>query len=131
MKTKNESKIMIKSKIENQSINTILETVMGECESIISTVEDFINENESTQNLDDFEQIRYTAEELQSITCHLEDESITEEEKMNALEVIEELSIQLYQEIKYEIEALELFDYNLQEFEYLRSSINTIRSLFV
>lgn len=122
---------MITSKIENQSIQTILETVMGECESIISTVEDFVNENESTTNLDDFEQIRYTAEELQSITSKLENKSITEEEKLITFEEMEELSITLYQEIKYEIEALELFDYNLQEFEYLRTSINTIRSLFV
>ena len=135
MKTKNESENMIKSKIENQSTQIILETIMSECESIISTVEDFVNENESTTNLDDFESIRYTAEELQSITLNLENESITEEQKMSTFVEMEDLSIQLYQEIKYNldylIDELELFSYDTEEFEYLRTSINTIRSLFV
>ena len=123
---------MIKSKIENFSTETIIETVMGECESIISVVEDFIFENESI-DLTDFEQIRYCAEEMQTLVLQLED-STTKEEKLNTLEELEELSVTLYQFIKYEVDnlvELELFDYDMQEFKYLRSSIYVIRTLFV
>jgi hypothetical protein len=121
-------------KIENQSTSFIVETIMGECESIISTVEDFVNEYEDTTNLDDFESIRYIAEELQSTIVVLEVDVLTEEQRTSTLVEAEELSISLYQSIKYEVDALtelELFDYDCQEFEYLRDSINTIRSLFV
>ena len=122
---------MIKSKIENFSTETIIETVMGECESIISVVEDFINENESI-DLSDFEEIRYCAEQMQSLVLHLENS--TNDEKMSTLEELEELSVTLYQFIKYEVDnlvELELFDYDMQEFKYLRSSIYVIRTLFV
>jgi hypothetical protein len=121
-------------KNENQSTSFIVETIMGECESIISTVEDFVNEYEDTTNLDDFESIRYIAEELQSTIVVLEVDSLTEEQRISTLAEAESLSIHLYQSIKYEVDALvelELFDYDCQEFEYLRDSINTIRSLFV
>lgn len=121
-------------KIENQSTSFIVETIMGECESITSTIEDFVNEYEDTTNLNDFESIRYIAEELQSTIVVLEVDSLTEEQRISTLAESESLSIHLYQSIKYEVDALaelELFDYDCQEFEYLRDSINTIRSLFV
>ena len=121
-------------KIANESTIVVVDTIMGECESIISTVEDFVNEYEDTTNLDDFESIRYIAEELQSTIVVLEVDSLTEEQRISTLVEAENLSIHLYQSIKYEVDALvelELFDYDCQEFEYLRDSINTIRSLFV
>jgi hypothetical protein len=121
-------------KIENQSTSFIVETIMGECESIISEVEDFVNEYEFTTELDDFESIRYIAEELQSTIVVLEVDVLTEEQKISTLVEAEELSISLYQSIKYEVDALtelELFDYDCQDFVNLRHSINTIRSLFV
>ena len=122
------------SKIENQSTIFIVDTIMGECESIISEVEDFVNEYEGTTNLDDFESIRYIAEELQSTIVVLEVDILTEEQRISTLAEAESLSIHLYQSIKYEVDALtelELFDYDCQDFVNLRHSINTIRSLFV
>lgn len=121
-------------KIANESTSFIVETIMGECESIISTVEDFVNEYEDTTNLDDFESIRYIAEELQSTIVLLEVDVLTEEQRISTLVEAESLSINLYQHIKYEVDALvelELFDYKWVEFVNLRISINTIRSLFV
>ena len=121
-------------KIANESTSFIVETIMGECESIISTVEDFVNEYEDTTNLDDFESIRYIAEELQSTIVVLEVDRLTEEQRISTLAEAESLSIHLYQSIKYEVDALvelELFDYDCDDFVNLRISINTIRSLFV
>jgi hypothetical protein len=121
-------------KIANESTSFIVETIMGECESIISTVEDFVNEYENTTNLDDFESIRYIAEELQSTIVVLEVDVLTEEQRISTLVEAESLSINLYQHIKYEVDALdelELFDYKCEDFKNLRISINTIRSLFV
>jgi hypothetical protein len=122
------------SKIENQSTIFIVDTIMGECESIISEVEDFVNEYDFTIELDDFESIRYIAEELQSTIVVLEVDILTEEQRISTLAEAESLSIHLYQSIKYEVDALtelELFDYDCQDFVNLRHSINTIRSLFV
>jgi hypothetical protein len=127
------------------STETIIETIMGECESIISSVEDFLEENSTiysdatltllSNDLDDFEEIRYTAEGLQDITLGLDTENLTEESKMVILKEVENLSIELYQEIKYNLEylvdELEIFDHDLEYFKNLRFSINTIRSLFV
>ena len=121
-------------KIANESTTVIVDTIMGECESIISTVEDFVNEYEFTTELDDFESIRYIAEELQSTIVVLEVDVLTEEQKISTLAEAEALSIHLYQSIKYEVDALtelELFDYDCDDFVNLRHSINTIRSLFV
>jgi len=120
-------------KIANESTTIIVDTIMGECESIISEVEDFVNEYEFTTELDDFESIRYIAEELQSTIVVLEVDVLTEEQTSTLAEA-ESLSIHLYQSIKYEVDALtelELFDYNCDEFMNLRHCINTIRSLFV
>ena len=121
-------------KIANESTIIVVDTIMGECESIISTVEDFVNEYEDTTNLDDFESIRYIAEELQSTIVVLEVDVLTEEQRISTLAEAESLSINLYQAIKYEVDALvelELFDYKCDDFMNLRISINTIRSLFV
>ena len=120
-------------KIENQSTSFIVETIISECESIISTIEDFVNEYEDTTNLDDFESIRYIAESLQTLVLDFAEETDEYQTKCLLDEMTEE-SINLYQHIKYEVDALvelELFDYDCQDFEYLRDSINTIRSLFV
>ena len=136
MTTKNESE---KMKIENFSTETILETIMGECESIISEVENvYENVTDSDMlNVLHFADIRYTAEELQSITITLDVDILTEEQKMSTFVEMEELSIQLYQEIKYILEHCEneIFTTNdieiLESFDFMRHSINTIRSLFV
>ena len=126
-------------KIENFSTETILETIMGECESIISEVEN-VYENVTDSDMLDvlhFTDIRYTAEELQSITITLDVDILTEEQKMSTFVEMEELSIQLYQEIKYILEHCEneIFTTNdieiLESFDFMRHSINTIRSLFV
>lgn len=136
MTTKKQSE---KMKIENFSTETILETIMGECESIISEVEN-VYENVTDSDMLDvlhFTDIRYTAEELQSITITLDVDILTEEQKMSTFVEMEELSIQLYQEIKYILEHCEneIFTTNdieiLESFDFMRHSINTIRSLFV
>lgn len=109
-------------------------TFLGECESIISCVENVIHltdTNDFVTNLlqtEEFETIRYTVEEMQDFVLHFyedSDEFITDPEYV-------ELSIRLYQECKYIVEALEdsIQDSEvLKEFSYIRSAVNFIRQL--
>ena len=116
-------------------MNTKVESVLGECESIISCVEnviDLCDSNDFVTNLlenEEFETIRYTAEDLESIVLGLEDY----EYDFTTEESAAEKSIQLYQEIKYICEALEESITNqeiLNEFSYMRASVYLIRTLF-
>ena len=79
---------------------------------------------------EEFETIRFTAEDLESIVLGLEDY----EYDFTTEECAVEKSIQLYQEIKYICEALEesITDLEiLSELGYIRASVYLIRSLFV
>lgn len=101
-------------------------TILGECESIISCVENVIDlceENDLITNIlqtEEFENIRYIAEDLQSFVvsgCSFD-------------EVYDE-SVTLYQEIKYCLEALEQSIQDaevLREFSYIRAAVYVIRS---
>lgn len=106
--------------------DSFIDTIMGETESIIATVEDFVDENEGTTGLDDFEYIRFIAEELQEKVLDFASTVMN----YDTLLEIEDISITLYQHIKYSI--LDLVETNTfvsdtEDFEYLRSSIDVIR----
>ena len=119
--------------IENE---TKVNTILNECESIISCVEnvtdysvddDFVTKALETE---EFVVIRFLAENLQSYIVAY-DES---ENKSATKEDIVDISIELYQLVKYCLEALE-FQYNiddeqiLADFEYIRSNVDAIREL--
>ena len=117
-------------------MNTKLDILRGEVESIISSVENVIelcNDSETNTKLlesEEFETIRFTAEDLESIVLGLEDF----EYDFTTEECAVEKSIQLYQEIKYICEALEESITNqeiLSELGYMRASVYLIRNLFV
>jgi hypothetical protein len=106
--------------------DSFIDTIMGETESIISTVEDFVFENEGTTGLDDFEYIRFISEELQTKVLDFTYSVMN----YDTLSEIEDISITLYQHIKYSI--LDLVETNTfvsdtEDFEYLRCSIDIIR----
>ena len=117
-------------------MNTKLDILRGEVESIISSVENVIelcNDSETNTKLlesEEFETIRFTAEDLESIVLGLEDF----EYDFTTEESAAEKSIQLYQEIKYICEALEESITNqeiLNELSYIRAAVYLIRNLFV
>jgi hypothetical protein len=127
------------SKIENFSVEFITETVMGECESIISETENITEELDSTtfaSFIDELYEIRSIAEHMQSLVLDYSEE--TDEYQTNCLlDEMSEESINLYQCIKYSLESFEIDNESINNieitssFEFMRHSINTIRSLFV
>jgi hypothetical protein len=126
------------SKIENFSVEFITETIMGECESIISEVENVYHSvtDDDMLNVLHFNDIRYVAENLQSIVLDFAEEKDEYQTKCLLDEMSEE-SINLYQNIKYILEHCETEIFTTDDieitssFEFMRHSINTIRSLFV
>lgn len=126
------------SKIENFSVEFITETIMGECESIISEVENVYHSVTDTDMLNvlHFSDIRYIAENLQTLVLDYSEETDEYQTKCLLDEMSEE-SINLYQNIKYILEHCEIEIFSstdteiLQSFQFMRDSINTIRSLFV
>ena len=114
---------------ERRKMNTKVDTILGECESIISSVENvyFMTEsNDFVTNLlqtEEFENIRFHAEELQSSVFGSDDKIETYD-----------LSITLYQNCKYILEALEesIQDTDvLNEFGFIRASVSIIRDTIV
>lgn len=106
--------------------DSFLETIMGETESIIASVEDFVDEYKCVTSLDEFETIRFIAEELQEKVLDFACSVMN----YDTLYEIEEISITLYQHIKYSVQELaemNTFDFNSDEIEYLCSSIDIIR----
>lgn len=114
-----------------------IDIVLGECESIISETErvyEFITDMEiDTKELDslDFDDIRSSAEELQSLVVQYADDYTT-----NALVgEIENESINLYQNVKYILDGIEdensflMSDDVAKSFSYIRASVNTIRDM--
>jgi len=127
------------SKIENFSVEFITETIMGECESIISETENTIEELDSTtfvSFIDELYEIRSIAEHMQTLVLDFAEETDDYQTKCLLDEMSEE-SINLYQCIKYSLESFEtdnestINDEITSSFEFMRHSINTIRSLFV
>lgn len=115
-------------------MNTLDLTLHGETESIISCMEnvnELVTGNDFVTNLlivEEFETIRSTVEDIQSLVLDLVENEIefTTDDEFDAL------SIKLYQECKYILDALEesIQDSDvLREFGYIRASVNAIRNL--
>jgi hypothetical protein len=124
---------------ENKSVSFITETIMGECESIISETENITEELERTtfaSFIDELYEIRSIAEHMQTLVLDYSEEVDPYQTKCLLDEMSEE-SINLYQCIKYSLESFEtenestINDEITSSFEFMRHSINTIRSLFV
>jgi hypothetical protein len=98
----------------------LIQTILGECESIISSVEN-MQEEIDFDSMSGFaiDDMRYLAEELPNY--------------INEKELLNDISIQLYQEVKYSFESLEddyesiLTDVVKEQMEFIRSSVNIIR----
>ena len=117
-----------------------IDTLMGETESIIAETEnvyDFLTGDEiDTKVLDslDFDDIRSSAEELQSLVVDFADEFNFQYAK-DLQDEIENESINLYQNVKYILSAIEdeysflMSDDVAKSFGYIRASVNTIRSI--
>ena len=114
-------------------MNTLVDIIDGECESIISCIEnvyEIASDDEITTkllNAEEFETIRYTAEELQSyVLIPASDEyDITTDGELY------DLSVNLYRDVKYIVEAVEDSITQadiLEQFEYIRESVDFIRS---
>ena len=106
------------------TIETKVNTIAAECESIISCVEnviDLCDSNDFVTNLlqtEEFENIRFIAEELQSLVFNSD----------NKIEIYD-LSVTLYDECKFIVEALEesIQDRDiLNEFGFIRAASSII-----
>ena len=114
---------------------TKVNTILNECESIISCVENVVDYSDNEYFIkvlesEEFVVIRFLAEDLQSHVIAYDDF----ENKSNIKEDIVNISIELYQQVKYCLEALECKcniddKFILKEFEYIRSSVDTVREL--
>lgn len=126
--------------IERVKMNTNVDIILGECESIIAETENVtefltdIDSNTLALALDSFFdellEIRSSAEELQSLVLQFEEGFTTKEQ-------LDDESINLYQNIKYSLEGFEdeyfdsMSDDVAKSFSYIRASVNTIRSTIV
>ena len=111
-------------------MNTLVETIEFECESIISEVENVIqsltDSGLSTFDIDELEieNIRYTAEGLSTLFVY-----------DSSKELIVKESITLYQDCKYILDYIEtdcksiINDEMVKSFGYIRDSVNTIRDM--
>ena len=116
-------------------MSTFVDVLMGECESIISETENITEELQLDESntfdafIDELYEIRIIAETLQSLVLDYENDyfSVSSEE-------FDELSIELYQSIKYTLESFETdyFDTMNEElelsFKFMRDSVNQIRT---
>lgn len=116
-------------------MNTFVEVLMGETESIIAETENITFELELIEGntfdsfIDELYEIRIIAETLQSLVVDYENDyfSVSSED-------FDELSTELYQSVKYTLESFET-DYEgiISEelelsFKYMRDSVNQIRN---
>ena len=112
-------------------MSTFVDVLLGETESIISETENITEELDSTfvSFIDELYEIRIIAETLQSLVVDYENDyfSVSSEE-------FDELSIELYQSIKYTLESFETdYESTMTEelelsFKFMRDSVNQIRT---
>ncbi len=120
-----------------EQMNTIVETIVNECESIISETENITEVIDLESFAEELLEIRTTAEELQTLILNIEE---SEYISNNMLDSLDNKSIQLYQEIKYSFDNIETPPYDalsenesstypevMQSFVCMRDSINAIR----
>lgn len=123
---------MTTQKESELKMNTFVDIIMGETESIIAETENITEElhtNTFSSFIDELNTIRSIAEELQTLVVDYENDyfSVSSEE-------FDELSIELYQSIKYTLESFETdyFDTMSSElelsFKCMRDSVNQIRT---
>jgi uncharacterized protein with HEPN domain len=118
-----------------KNMNTFVDVLLGETESIIAETENITEELQSDETntfdafIDELYEIRIIAETLQTLVVDYENDyfSVSSEE-------FDELSIELYQSIKYTLESFETdyFDTMTEElelsFKYMRDSVNQIHT---
>jgi hypothetical protein len=120
-----------------EQMNTIVETIVNECESIISETENITEVVDSESFTEELLEIRISAEQLQTLILNIEE---AEDISNDMLDSLDNLSIQLYQEIKYSYDNIETPPYDalsenesstdpevMQSFVCMRDAINAIR----
>lgn len=120
-----------------EQMNTIVETITCECESIISETENITEVVDLESFAEELLEIRISAEQLQTLILNIEE---SEYISNNMLDSLDNLSIQLYQEIKYSYDNIETPPYDalsenesstdpevMQSFVCMRDAINAIR----
>ena len=126
---------MTTQKESEKKMSTFVDIIMGETESIIAETENITEELQSDESntfdafIDELYEIRIIAETMQTLVINYENDyfSVSSEE-------FDELSIELYQSIKYTLESFETdyFDTMNSElelsFKYMRDSVNQIRT---
>ena len=110
---------------------SFVDVLLGETESIIAETENITEElgNSFDSFIEELNTIRSIAETLQSLVVDYENDyfSVSSEE-------FDELSIELYQSVKYTLESFEtdnfeiMSDELINSFKYMRDSVNQIRT---
>lgn len=115
-------------------VDSLVESVVNECESIIAETEN-VEELHTGDMLDvvHFYDIRLVAEELQSFVVHMaENEFISN----SMLEQLDDISITLYQNVKYILEDCEnevfsttdpVYTEIMKSFDNMRTYVNNVR----
>ena len=114
------------STVDYSIIEKFVQYTLADCESIISETEN-VEEYISADILDslDFSDIRNSAEELQTLVISMsESELVTND----MLKDIDDMSIELYQNIKY-ISDDSVFDSDIEVVESFRSMFECINSI--
>ena len=86
-----------------EQMNTIVETIVNECECIISETENITEVVDLESFAEELLEIRISAENLQTLILNIEE---SEYISNNMLDSLENQSIQLYQEIKYSFDNI-------------------------
>ena len=120
-----------------EQMNTIVETITCECESIISETENVTEVVDLESFAEELLEIRISAENLQTLILNIEESEYISSDMLDSLE---NKSIQLYQEIKYSFDNIETPPYDalsenesstnpevIESFVCMRDSINAIR----
>ena len=114
------------SMVDYSIIEKFVQYTLADCESIISETEN-VEEHISADILDglDFSDIRNSAEQLQTLVISMSESELVTNDMLTE---IDDMSIELYQNIKY-ISEDSVFDSDIEVVESFRSMFECINSI--
>jgi len=114
------------SMVDYSIIEKFVQYTLADCESIISETEN-VEEYISADSLDELEfvDIRNSAEQLQTLVISMSESELVTNDMLTE---IDDMSIELYQNIKY-ISENEVFDSDIEVIESFRNMFDCVNSI--
>jgi len=114
------------SDVDYSIIEKFVQYTLADCESIISETEN-VEEYISADTLDELEfiDIRNSAEQLQTLVISMSESELVTNDMLTE---IDDMSIELYQNIKY-ISENEVFDSDIEVIESFRNMFDCVNSI--